>query len=256
MKRLAIPSAKHSIQIAAFAITAMMMFVVVLPHNYANATTITEHEYNDTYTMANTTYFGGTTTGKLPLYGNGNSDEDWYKIQVPANGVLTCVATGNAGSNPGVFAQLSIRLYKSNAEDWIDTASILNFTNDITSNVKKGTYYLRVDRDCLFGPKNMSYSFKLKFKMTEKPSVTSIKSSGNKIKAKWSKASGKGYQIRYSTSKSMKNAKTKVVSSKKFTSKKLKKGKKYYFQVRAYSKAGSKTYYSHWSGKKKVIIAK
>ncbi len=60
-----------------------------------------------------------------------------------------------------------------------------------------------------------------------------------------------GYQIRYSTNskfkKSVKMVKVKGKTTK--TIKKLKK-KKYYFQVRAYKKIGSKTVYGKWSTKK------
>ena len=63
-----------------------------------------------------------------------------------------------------------------------------------------------------------------------------------------------GYQVRWSLKSSMKGAKAKAVKTtssagKKCTLKvaKLKAGKKYYVQVRAYKKAAGKTYYSSWS---------
>ena len=77
--------------------------------------------------------------------------------------------------------------------------------------------------------------------------------SAGKVKLKWKKVSKiNGYQIRYATKSSMKSAKTKKISGAGktgITLKGLKKGKKYYFQLRAYKKSGSKTYYSKWSGK-------
>lgn len=64
-----------------------------------------------------------------------------------------------------------------------------------------------------------------------------------------------GYQIRYSLKKSMKKAKKVTCKGWTKTSKKIKKlksGKRYYVQVRAYLKYGGKTYYSAWSNKKSV----
>lgn len=82
-----------------------------------------------------------------------------------------------------------------------------------------------------------------------------------KITVKWKKASPlgallvDGYQIRYSTRKSMSGAKTVTVKGYNKSSriiKKLKSKKYYYVQVRAYAKLGKTSYYSPWSAKKKV----
>ena len=79
---------------------------------------------------------------------------------------------------------------------------------------------------------------------------------------KWKKQSAKmatstinGYQIRYSTSSKMTNAKYKTVKGYKSTSKKITKlsaKKKYYVQVRTYKTVSGKTYYSSWSSIKSV----
>lgn len=78
--------------------------------------------------------------------------------------------------------------------------------------------------------------------------------------AKWTKQSKanqkkfSGYQIRYSTKSSMKNAKT-VTAGKKSASKKitkLKKKTKYYVQIRTYTVSKNVKYYSKWSAKKAV----
>lgn len=64
-----------------------------------------------------------------------------------------------------------------------------------------------------------------------------------------------GYQIQYSTKKSMKSAKTVTVKGYAQSSrviKKLKKNKKYYVRIRTFAKVGKTTYYSAWSAKKKV----
>lgn len=63
-----------------------------------------------------------------------------------------------------------------------------------------------------------------------------------------------GYQIRYSKNKSMKKGVvTKTIKGRtksKKTIKKLSRRKRYYVQVRAYKKSGSKTVYGKWSGKR------
>ena len=75
-----------------------------------------------------------------------------------------------------------------------------------------------------------------------------------KIKLSWGTVSdASGYQIRYSRKGNMKNSKTisvKGQSKSNKTIKKLSRHKKYYVQVRAYKKSGSKKVYGKWSLKK------
>ena len=84
-----------------------------------------------------------------------------------------------------------------------------------------------------------------------KPTKVKAKAKGKKkIQISWKKVKGaKGYVIYRSTKKSKGYKKIKTVSSKtsKFTNKKLKKGKKYYYKVRAYKKSGKKKIYSAYS---------
>lgn len=72
-----------------------------------------------------------------------------------------------------------------------------------------------------------------------------------------------GYQIRFATSKSMKDAKINTVKAASTAGKKcsfkvskLKGNKKYYVQVRTYKKTGGKTYYSTWSKAKTIKTKK
>lgn len=90
---------------------------------------------------------------------------------------------------------------------------------------------------------------------------TSVKVAKTKIKSvvskktktavvTWTKAKGAtGYQVKYSTKKNFKNAKSVTVSAKKTkaTLKKLTKGKKYYVKVRTLKKVNGKTYSSSYS---------
>ncbi|MFQ9063697.1 MAG: hypothetical protein ACLR5R_00825 [Eubacterium sp.] len=82
-------------------------------------------------------------------------------------------------------------------------------------------------------------------------SLTALK--GHKIKAKWNKCStsATGYQIYWGKDKKFKKivAKTTTKGRSKvtYTGKNFTKGRKYYVRIRAYKKAGGKTYYGAWS---------
>lgn len=88
-------------------------------------------------------------------------------------------------------------------------------------------------------------------------SLNKLKSYKRAFKAYWRKGKSpiSGYQLRYSTKKNMKSAKTKRISGVKYSSKKvtkLSKKKRYYVQVRTYQKKNGKTYYSKWSNTKAI----
>ncbi len=100
--------------------------------------------------------------------------------------------------------------------------------------------------------------------LTVNPKATSISSVKNgkskNATVKWKKVSGvTGYQIQYSTSNSFKSKTSTTVKGASKVSKtisKLKKGKTYYFRIRAYKTVSGTKYYSAWSGKKSVKIKK
>lgn len=82
-------------------------------------------------------------------------------------------------------------------------------------------------------------------------SLTALK--GHKIKAKWNKCStsATGYQIYWAKDKKFKKIVAKTITKGRskvtYTGKNFTKGRKYYVRVRAYKKAGGKTYYGPWS---------
>lgn len=106
-----------------------------------------------------------------------------------------------------------------------------------------------------YSGKSMTITIKV---LPGKVSVASLKTAGGKkLKVTYKKSANvTGYQIQYSTSKNFKSG-TKTVTKKgtSATLSKLKKGKKYYVRVRAYTsvKSGKKTVkmYGSW-GKAKV----
>lgn len=88
-------------------------------------------------------------------------------------------------------------------------------------------------------------------------SISRLSKAKKAFTVKWKRQSAKmptsritGYQIRYSTSSNMANARTKTVKGYKPTSKKITKlsaKKTYYVQVRTYKTVSGKNYYSSWS---------
>ena len=128
-----------------------------------------------------------------------------------------------------------------------------DYTASIASGKKVGTYNVTVTAKGSYTGK-ASTSFVINPKGVTKLKVSKAKKA---FKAKWkkNKTERSGVQVKYSTKKSMKNAKTvkaKGASVKAKKVKKLKKKTKYYVQVRAYKTVGGKTYYSSWSAKKAV----
>lgn len=86
----------------------------------------------------------------------------------------------------------------------------------------------------------------------KKATLKSVKKSGTgKMKLTWGRVtSASGYQIYMSNKKSSGYKKIATITKNKtvtYTKTKLKKGKTYYFKIRTYRKAGSKTYYGSYS---------
>jgi hypothetical protein len=96
----------------------------------------------------------------------------------------------------------------------------------------------------------------------KKPAISSLTAGKKKLKVKWGKVSGSGYEVQYSTSADFTtNVKTKKVKKSKTLSttiKKLTSKKKYYVRVRAYKaykvNGKSKSSYSGWSKVKNVKV--
>ncbi len=102
---------------------------------------------------------------------------------------------------------------------------------------------------------SVSTSFRI---IPSKVSFSKLTTASRSATLTWKAISGvTGYEIEYSTSKSFKNKKKVTVkksSSKKKTIKKLKKGKKYYFRIRAYKTVDGKRVYGSMSKVRSIKI--
>ena len=134
-----------------------------------------------------------------------------------------------------------------------------DYTVSYSSNKKIGTATITVKGKGQYAGASKSRTFKIV------PKGTSIKKAkpakkGFSVSVKKQTKQTTGYQLRYSTKKSMKGAKTAMFKNAKKTTlkvKKLKAKKTYYVQVRTYKKVGGKTYYySSWSKAKAVKTKK
>ena len=85
------------------------------------------------------------------------------------------------------------------------------------------------------------------------PSVTLTRPSSKAIKVSWKSVSGaNGYEVYSSTSKSGTYKKIKTTSSLSYTNSGLKKGKTYYYKVRAYKTFNGKKVYGSYSAVKSI----
>ncbi len=129
-----------------------------------------------------------------------------------------------------------------------------DYTVKTQAGKKVGSYQVVItgNGDTYKGKTTLTYTINPK-----KVSKLKVSKAKKSFKAKWKKGKTErsGVQIRYSTKKSMKNAKkvkAKGATVKAKKVKKLKSKKKYYVQARAYKVVDGKTYYSDWSKVKKL----
>ncbi|WP_408072030.1 fibronectin type III domain-containing protein [Butyrivibrio sp. JL13D10] len=122
-------------------------------------------------------------------------------------------------------------------------------------------------REVVFDGWASKYSVSINKAKIGNVSISKVKAARKKkVNVTFTTANGVvGYQIRYSTDKNFeKNVKiktfnlnkAKIVNGNKraYTISKLKKNKKYYFQIRAYVDRDNSRYYSDWSKAKKVKV--
>lgn len=103
-----------------------------------------------------------------------------------------------------------------------------------------------------------SVSFTVPVKVLPSKPVIKLSSKKKKITIKYDKVVGaSGYEIQYSLKKNLNSGvKTYKITKTKKVTPKLKKGKKYYVRVRAYTNAGGEVLNSAWSAKKSIKVKK
>lgn len=137
--------------------------------------------------------------------------------------------------------------------------------------LNKGTYYLFVNTDLTANWREETYLGKTiydypsglwlsvnKAAYTKTPTLKSARNSASStVKLTYTKVSNaKGYQIQYSTNKKFTSPKYVTAKKNSATIKKMKKGKTYFFRVRAYRIISGKKYWGAWSNVKSVKVRK
>ncbi len=186
--------------------------------------------------------------------------------------VEKCTVCGNVKSNVAIAKVSTVKLSKTsftyNGKTQKPSVTVKDSKG---KTLKNGTdYTVKYSKGCKnVGQYTVTITFKgnysgtktLTFKIVPKGTSISKLTAGKKqFTVKWNKDSqGSGYEIQYSTSSKMKNAKTVKIGKSGTTSttiKKLKSGKKYYVRVRTYKtiKVNGKSVklYSSWSKVKNI----
>lgn len=134
----------------------------------------------------------------------------------------------------------------------------LSYTN---KSLKTGTtYYYKVVAYASVSGQTVTgfFSSPRAIKPALKKTSTQLKAGKKQALVKWKKVSGaSGYQVYRSLKKSSSYKRVKTItrgSTAKYTNKKLKKGKRYYYKVRAYRKVSGRTVYASFSSAKSVKV--
>jgi len=210
--------------------------VTVTCSTYAWKTVVTSHLGADGkwYQMTNTTNYTSTTYHVITV-------RPWRTVTFSGNGGTTSYKTK--------------RMLEDVQFGSLPKATRKGYTFQGWYTAKKGGTKITEKSTCT-GTK--TYYARWKKISTGKGEIASISTSYRKIHAKAkSVANADGYQIRYSTNKSLKNAKSKTSTGQNFTLSSLTSGKKYYIQVRAYKiDSAKKKVYGKWSNKKSCYVDK
>ena len=184
-----------------------------------------------------------------------NDDIDYFKFQAPAAGQITLNLT-NSTSDDVTFG-----VYDDSVNPTYTNTLYKGSKVSQPMLVKAGTYYLAIaKKDVNKGMGSYTFTIDYKKKNTAAPKLKSVKNvSYQTMTVKWGKVSGaSGYEVWYSTKSDfkdsglMKNSYDSSITSAKYYG--LKKNKKYYVRVRAYTVVNGMKDYGKWSGKKAVVI--
>ena len=179
-----------------------------------------------------------------------DSSTTYYEIEVKSPIRYTLKFNGNGGSVS------KSRIVESKGSDigTLPTAKRSGYLFSGWYTAKKGGKKITSATLCT-GPR--TYYARWKKVKVGRPSLKKLSPGYKTLQVSAGKVSGaKGYQLSYSLSSSMKNAKTVSSSRPTFQLRSLKPGKVYYVRVRAYKQdSAKKKIYGSWSSKKRVKIA-
>lgn len=160
-------------------------------------------------------------------------------------------------NNDALYNKSTYEIYRATTENgtYNKVGSVDSYKADnsyVDQSVKTGTEYFYKIRTVKTNNNASEFSNIVKSKPTlNKPVINKVTKKGKKsFKVSWKKVDGATrYQVYRATKKNGKYKKVKTVSAKKlsWTNKKLKKGKKYFYKVRAVIKVDNKNVYSSFS---------
>ena len=223
-----------------------------------------EKEQNDYYNQANnislnqvvngTTSYGTCST--CSQYSGGTYyDNDYYKFTISKKMAINLSFThAQTGKNTNGW---SLYVFDQNWNRKYYSASLGNLNTNHKFTLDPGTYYLDVSGT------HRENGYQYAFQLTEtvnvsKVTIKKISTKSKKVTLKWKKVSGaSGYKVYMATSKNGKYKKVATVANGNkltYTKKGLKKKKKYYFKVRAYTNFNTGTVHGSYSSVKSIKV--
>ncbi|NBI64771.1 hypothetical protein D3Z38_17425 [Clostridiales bacterium] len=174
------------------------------------------------------------------------------RVSIAANDSTTLTVKWNQ-----IFGVSGYQVYRATSKTgtykWVKTAGsgTTSFQNTKLKSGKTYYYKVRAYKGSAYYPFSSISSKILPAKVTKpKAPKISTKAGKRKITVKWKKVTGaSGYRVYRSTKKNGKYTAIKTVKRKttSFTNKKLKKGRRYYYKVKAYKTVSGKRVYSNFS---------
>jgi hypothetical protein len=204
-----------------------------------------DHKYKKVVTQA-TTKKNGSIIQKCSVCDNVKSKKEIAYVKSATLSATAYTYTGKA-----IKPTVTVKDSKGNK---LTTAS---YTVNYVNNTKVGKATVKITLKGNYSG-TITKTFKINPKAT---SISALTATSKGFKVTWKKQATQttGYQIRYSTKASMSGAKTVTVkknSTTKTTVTKLTAKKKYYVQIRTYTKVNGVVYYSAWSKAKAVTTRK
>ncbi len=200
-----------------------------------------ESEVNDTLKKADSISLNKKYKGIFTNY----TDVDWYKASVSDTGVLQIkLSKGSDVDVENIHKGWNVTVYKSSIDNEVAKLKGVTSSDSVKINVKKGTYYIKVCANDTYSegrtPTQCTYQLSANYSKTPAAVKISSATGGKKqVTVKWKKVSkASGYYVYRSTSKNGKYTKVATIkkgSTVKYTDKKLKANKKYYYKVKAYT---------------------